>query len=577
MRRLALIVFSIVGATAPALAQTAFLRFDLDGTDRHRLNAASCQGEDMGLFLEATAPLNQYQLRVVEYPLTGPLGGCPTDRQEPLAVEIFPDETLVPTNGTILLQETIPRATLMTPASCEGDGRRAAVYLCAQLFALPGDLQALATASLVFDIDTTLPPQATVDGVVGGNGKVIVDVSVASNNDVDTYSARVEHRLCPSEEAPLSEDTEADPDSACGAPLEFEATSGDLTGIEVAVENGRTIELRVITLDDFDNEAEPTAWVLGETASDLSPLSLYDGPKNELSCNTSSCGDVEAASFVGALVLLRRRRRRSARYSAWMLVAALCLASPLALAQSRSDDPEDRRLWKGLGRNTVSLGIGSWQPNIDAGSSFPVWSCFFGDAAVPQVTGAGDLHIWDGFGSVQLSVAVDLAQASGFAQPLESIALRTCQTPTTTPVQATMLSLRTGLTYRLDPLLDWFGFPLVPYGRIGVVGVGYMWSRDGELSVDNGHNPIGARFGWEGAVGLMLALDFLDWIDPFTPESTRRARANGVFDHTFVFVEGASQEVTSFGQPGFDLSTRDALLGTGLPATFRVGLAIELL
>jgi hypothetical protein len=172
---------------------------------------------------------------------------------------------------------------------------------------------------------------------------------------------------------------------------------------------------------------------------------------------------------------------------------------------------------------------------------------------------------------------MDIAQANGFAQPLEAGDLGTCQEPTKTPTQLTLLSLRPGLTYRFDPLLDWVGFPLVPYGRIGLVGMGYMWSRDGKLGVDNGHNPIGVRYGWEGAVGLMLALDFLDWIDPFTPQSTRRARANGVFDHTFIFVEGAFADVTSFGQPGFDLSPRDAFVGTGLPATFRAGLAVELL
>lgn len=576
MRRLALIAL-LLSTTTPALAETAFSRFDFDGQDRHRLNAADCQGEDLALFLEATASLNQYQLRIVEYPLTGPLGRCPIDRQEPLAVEIFPDETLVPTGGTILLQEPIPRAALMTDASCEGDGRRTAVYICAQLFALPGDLQALTTASVTFDIDTTVPPQATVDGVVGGNGKVTVNVTIDNGSDPDDYSVRVEHRLCPDEEHPLADDAEADPDSACGAAAEFESTVGDVPGVDIEVENGRSIELRVVTLDDFENESEPTAWILGETAADLSPLSLYDGPKNDLSCDTSSCDDAEAASFVGALVLLRSRRRRRTGHSAGMMVLALCLVSPLALAQSHSDDPESRRLWKGLGRSTLALGVGAWRPNIDANTTFPVWGCFFGDATLPQLTGAGDFHLFDGFGSFQFSVAMDLAQASGFAQPLEAAELGACQTPTKTKVELTLLSVRPGLTWRIDPLLDWFGFPLVPYGRVGLVGVGYLWSHDGELSVDNGHNPLGARFGWEGAAGLMLALDFLDWIDPFTPQSTRRARANGVFDHTFLFVEGAYQDVTSFGQPGFDLSPRDAFVGTGLPATFKMGLAIELL
>ncbi len=585
MRRLALISLLALTSTT-AGAQATFSRFDLDGQEQHRLNAADCGGEDMALFLEATVQLNQYQLRFVEYPRIGPLGGCPTDRIEPLATEIFPDETIVPTGGVILLQRDLARADLMGDASCTGDGRREAVYICAQLFALPGDLQALATASLTFDIDTTLPPPATITGVAGANGKVTVGVSVDDDGAVDSYTFRVEHRLCPDEENPLDETAEVDPDSGCGAAVAFESTEGAAPIVDVPVENGRTVELRVVTLDDFGNEAEPTAWVQATTVADLSPLALYDGDKNALSCDTSSCADADAAALFGALALLRLRRRRPAprRSSSTrpglltplVMVFALVGASG-ASAQSHPDDPESRRLWRGLGRGTLSMALGAYRPNLDAGTTFPVWDCFFDDTTLPQITGGGDLHLWDGFGSLQLGVAMDIAQANGFAQPLEAAELGACQEPTTTATQLTLLSVRPGLTYRFDPLLDWFGVPFVPYGRIGLVGVGYMWSKDGEVSADNGHNPIGARYGWEGAVGLMLALDFLDWIDPFTPQSTRRARANGVFDHTFIFVEGAFSDVTSFGQPGFDLSPRDAFLGTGLPATFRAGLAVELL
>lgn len=582
MRRLALIALVLL-ASSTGLAQATFSRFDLDGQEQHRLNAADCSGEDMALFLEASVQLNQYQLRFVEYPRTGPLGGCPTDRVEPLATEIFPDETIVPTGGVILLQRNLARADLMGDASCTGAGRREAVYICAQLFALPGDLQALTTASLTFDIDTTLPPTATVTGVDGGNGKVTVGVAADDDGAPDSYTFRVEHRLCPDEENPLADGVEADPKSSCGAAADFETTEGAAPIVDIAVENGRTVELRVVTLDDFDNEAEPTDWVQATTVADLSPLALYDGAPNALSCDTSSCEDTDAAALVGALALLRLRRRRRSVVRRGVGVSGV-LAFVLALgtasvasAQSHPDDPERRRLWSGLGRSTLSMALGAYRPNLDAGTDFPVWDCFFDDATLPQVSGGGDLHLWDGFGTLQLSVAMDIAQANGFAQPLEAGELGTCQEPTKTATQLTLLSVRPGLTYRFDPLLDWVGFPLVPYGRVGLVGMGYMWSRDGELGVDNGHNPIGARYGWEGALGLMLALDFLDWIDPFTPQSTRRARANGVFDHTFIFVEGAFSDVTSFGQPGFDLSPRDAFLGTGLPATFRAGLAVELL
>lgn len=580
MRRLALTATLVVLATSAGTArgQATFSRFDLDGLDQHRLNASACTGADMRLFLEATVQLTQYQLRVVEYPLNGPLGACPTDRIEPLATEIFPDETIVPTGGVVLLQRDLRRADLMGDASCVGAGRREAIYICAQLFALPGDLQALTTARLTFDIDTTLPPAATVTGVSGGDGKVIVGVEAIDDGSVDTYSFRVEHRLCPDEAHPLAEGEEADPDSTCGAAAGFGTTSGSAPSIEVPIDNGRTAELRVVTLDDYGNEATPTAFVTGSPVSDLSPLALYDGARNESSCDTSSCEDTSSAALFGALLLLRRRRRPVRGVPPAALAALLALVTSVgAAAQSHPDDPESGRLWRGLGRSTVQLSLGAYRPDIDAGTTFPVYGCFFSDATLPQVSGGGDLHLWDGFGTLQVSLGVDVMQANGFSQPLSAGETGACQAPTATPVQLSMVSIRPGLTYRFDPLLDWVAFPLVPYGRIGLVGVGYMWTKDGAVSADNGHNAIGARAGWEGALGLMLALDFLDWIDPFTPQSTRRARSNGVFDHTFLFVEGAFQDITSFGAPGFNLSPRDTMFGTGLPAAFKVGIAVELL
>lgn len=249
-----------------------------------------------------------------------------------------------------------------------------------------------------------------------------------------------------------------------------------------------------------------------------------------------------------------------------------------ASAESPLEAAERRRPWSGLGRNSMSLTIGAYEPNIDANSKFKVYDCMFDGSTLPLLGGGGDFHLFDGFGSLQLSGGMDITQANGFAQPVSAASSGTCEEPTITRVQISFVMLRAGLTYRFDPLLDWWGVPLVPYGRLGLVGVGYLFSKDGEfVSQGDKHNPIGARYGYEGAVGAMLALDFLDFIDPFAPYGTHRARANGLFDHTFFFVEGAAQSVTNFGAPGFDLSSKDDFLHTGLPVLWRAGVAVELL
>jgi hypothetical protein len=581
VRRLALIALL---TSAPAFAQVSVSLFQYKGQENLKFNAASCSDDPGELRIEGSVT-GQYNLLFNAYPFGLAEGKCPLTLNlvPPLgtALDMDPLQLSNPTNP-IFIDATITPKILVGDA-CTTPVRRQ-VYVCAQFVeASSAGLEAEDLGPdvglLVVDIDTTLPPQATVTSVSGGDGVVFVNVDAIVSTDGDVTSFRVEHRLCPPDgevvETPAT-------DSTCGAAAAFETTTGSAPTIDVAVENGRTAELRVIAVDDFGNESDPTDWQQGTPVADLSPLELYDGAPNDLSCDLSSCSSADAALPLGAVVLWLRRRRRPSSGTPTLTGGLLSLGLLFGLfgasgasAQSRPDDPESKRLWKGLGRSTVSMSIASYEPNLDADSTFPVYGCFFKGATLPQLGGAADLHLWDGFGSLQLSVGVDVTQANGFAQPLDTT--KTCQKPTATAVQLTMASVRPGLTYRFDPLLDWVGIPLVPYGRVGLVGMGYLFSKDGEVAESKKQNPIGARLGAEGAVGLMLALDFLDGVDPFTPDATRRARADGVFDHTFIFVEGAVMDITTFGQPGFDLSPKDDFLKSGLPASFKVGLAVELL
>jgi len=587
VRRLALIALL---TSAPAFAQVTVSLFQYKGQENLKFNAASCSDDPGELRIEGSVT-GQYDLLFNAYPFGLTEGKCPLllNLVPPLgvALAIEAEQLSNPTNP-IFIDSTVTPAVLVG-AACTTPVRKQ-TYVCAQFVEASSDGTTAedlgeGVGLLVVDIDTTVPVPATVTGVSGGDGVVFVNVDAIDSTDGDVTSFRVEHRLCPADgevvETPAA-------DSTCGAAEAFFTTTGAAPTIEVAVENGRTTELRVTAVDDFGNESAPTDWQQGTPVADLSPLELYDGAPNELSCDVSSCSDADAALPLGAVVLWLRRRRRQHRTSVsgsssspvvarGGLVGLVLLLATGASAQSRPDDPESKRLWTGLGRSTVSMSIGSYEPNIDAASTFPVYDCFFGGATLPQLGGAADLHLWDGFGSLQLSVGLDVTQANGFAQPLDTATIGTCQKPTATAVQLTMATVRPGLTYRFDPLLDWFSIPLVPYGRVGFVGMGYLFSKGGEVADSDQQNPIGARLGAEAALGLMLALDFLDGVDPFTPDATRRARADGVFDHTFIFVEGAVMDVTTFGQPGFDLSPTDDLLNSGFPASFKVGLAVELL
>jgi hypothetical protein len=235
-----------------------------------------------------------------------------------------------------------------------------------------------------------------------------------------------------------------------------------------------------------------------------------------------------------------------------------------------------------FGQATVGMDIGPYKPAIDSetqadGSKiFPIYRCVFKDQNVVEVGGAVDTHLFDGFGSLQLTVGFGASQPQGHAKRLGTATDSSCGESTSTEVQLTFAKLRPGLTYRLDPLLDWVGFPLVPYGRAGLVLQGYMFTKNAKLD-EGAVDPVGLRLGWEAAAGIMLALDFLDSVDPFVPDTTRRARSSGTFDHTFLYVEGAYQPVNGFGERGFVFTPVDTFLNTGLPVLWKIGVAIELL
>jgi hypothetical protein len=254
-----------------------------------------------------------------------------------------------------------------------------------------------------------------------------------------------------------------------------------------------------------------------------------------------------------------------------LVAPALALVAGIVLAAPAHAD---------FGQQTMGMSLSPYKPDLDSEKVdghriFPFYDCVFDDQTILEFGGDVDTHLWDGFGSLQLSLGANLGQAQGFAR--KSAAAGVCGEASDTEVQMTLLKVRPGVTYRFDPFLDWWSVPLVPYARAGLVFQGYMFTADGDFDTSGKTDPVGLRYGWEAALGLMLALDFLDAIDPFVPDTTRRARANGVFDHTFFYVEGAYQRIDNFGAPGFVFTPRDELFNTGLPVLWKAGLAVELL
>lgn len=585
MRGSSLVVALLLVAAAGARAQPTVTEMTIDGktslTDGY--NRADCaSATSMALRLRVNVDQPSYFARFVLAPAGLPGGDCPADMQEPELLEVFAPQQLDALSGVLELDRNVTAAELMSADACTATGLRFTDgTFCLQLSVNQADLTAVAVQGIALDFDTTPPPAVTIDDVTLGDGSATLTLGELPS-DEDTYTIVLEYRACPAADATdggTTPDAGSSADSACGATAAFERATFDETAtIEIqGLDNALTYEARVSLRDDFDNEGPASEPVLLAPTPDLGTLDLYDGAGGDLSC-TPSCGDGATTSAANAgfgmffvLGLTRRGRRFLARRLRG-LGGALLLLAALGAAPAQAD----------FGQQTLSLAISPYKPAIDSeyidGTQriFPIYSCMYSGATLAEVGGDADTHLFDGFGSLQLSVGVNLAQAQGKAQPTSVLDTGECGTPTDTDVQLSMLKLRPGITYRADQLLDWLKVPFVPYGRLGLVGVAFAFTKEGAFEA-GAVEPVGLRFGWEAAAGLMLALDFLDAIDPFVPDTTRRARANGTFDHTFLFGEAAWQQVDTFGRPGLVLTPDDEFFGTRMPVMWKLGVAVELL
>ncbi len=583
MRGLALTFVVVLQAGAAAAQSVTELTIDGKTSLTEGYSRAECTATDtMLLRMRVSVPETRYYARFVLAPAGVTGGPCPTDLQEQALEEVIAAEALDAISGVLELDRSVTPADLMGAAACGDDGVRfTGGSLCLQLTRNETDVTAVLVHGIAIDFDTTVPPAITIESVALGDGSATLTLG-GIPDDEETYQVQVQYRACPTDGA--ADAGTADASSLCGANGSFtnaEVDESDTVTLE-GLDNGVTIEARVALQDDFGNQGDWSDLVLLEPVPTLGTLDLYDGNGGDLSC-TPSCGTGAAGTsaanvgFLGAFVLAvsrrgRRLTRRALRRGGALAAALLVLTTIVAAAPASA----------GFGQQTLSLAISPYKPAIDteyvAGFDriFPIYSCLFQGATLVEIGGDADTHLLDDFGSLQLSVGVNLAQARGKAQPTSTRTVGECQAATDTDVELSLLKLRPGITYRADQLLDLLSVPLVPYGRLGLVATAFAFTKEGAFE-QGAVEPVGVRFGWEAAAGLMVALDFLDAIDPFVPDTTRRARANGTFDHTFLFAEGAWQQIDTFGRPGLVLSPDDEFLGTRLPVLWKLGIAVELL
>lgn len=297
------------------------------------------------------------------------------------------------------------------------------------------------------------------------------------------------------------------------------------------------------------------------------PLGSYDGDGGDItwSCQTSSSSSFLILIGTVAL-LLGLRRRRLAQFS----LAPMLLAAFVLIPAQKSEAY--------LGQVNIGLLGSMYRPDLDSeknGTIFPIYKSYFrqstsdADGPINPLLGFEvDVHLLDGFGSLQLGMGLGYTYATGFGLGLDANKRPDPNKPQSTITTTLhMYQLRPQLTYMFDYVKEYF--PFVPYVRGALIAHGYSFTNSMEANKTFSHDPHGLRFGYQAAAGLMLMLDFLE------PGSVRSARGSSTIEHVYLKGELSYTQIDTFGSKGFQFSPKD-VMGSSLPLMWTFGLVFEL-
>jgi len=226
----------------------------------------------------------------------------------------------------------------------------------------------------------------------------------------------------------------------------------------------------------------------------------------------------------------------------WAWMACLCASS--ALGQTQLADPQPR------GGN-VEFKLGGYKPMIDseAGLSGTPYADIFGNGVMLLGELEFERYFWERYGAVGAGASIGYAEKYGNA-----VVVGTGSANVRTSLK--VLPVRLMGIYRLDYWTQHFGFPLVPYGKLGLVWNPW-WVSKGSETVEyvNGIRGAGAKWGFELVGGLSLMLDFIE------PKLAHDFHTDLGVAHSYLFGEFTYSEVNNFGKAGLDFSGRYWMFG----------------
>jgi hypothetical protein len=206
---------------------------------------------------------------------------------------------------------------------------------------------------------------------------------------------------------------------------------------------------------------------------------------------------------------------------------------------------------------SLEFQMGQYRPRIDSefgpapGAARPWQTSFGGSRRLMFKLHAGKA-LFSGYGTLEVGAGVGFMSASGHALQSDGV------TPSLEQTGFLLVPLAVDLTYRADLVWEWFGVPLVPFGRVALLRDQWWATGPGGKT-----SRSGATNGWGWGGGLALVLDFID------PVLAREFERDSGITHSMLTVEVGTNHLNDFGsRRSWDLSNDKMSLNFGFLFAF---------
>ena len=233
-------------------------------------------------------------------------------------------------------------------------------------------------------------------------------------------------------------------------------------------------------------------------------------------------------------------------FTAATLLAMLAAAPGAARAQDFAQEAsivegDSYNRYKSPQRFAFELTFGPYRPDIDGefnGGRTP-YKDYFGSGQNLLTRIEFDYQFWHRYGSIAAGLSAGYFSVTGTA-PVASMP----GTASGDQSQLKVIPIALSAVYRFDYFLQERGFPLVPFGKLGLDWA-YWQNTDGNGNIadaGSGGRGRGGTLGWHVAGGIALVLDFLD------PDASHDFDQDLGVNHTALTFEFYHADISGLGQ-----------------------------